>query len=500
MNRIPSKDIRMSDTEQPIAKRLRKRSDNNTPHASIHSRRIESQSTIASSSNENHGQQQSDSLLQLSDECLQKLFAHLKIESLCEMTNVCKRFRKIAEQVFAQKHKEFVVKNYDCKMSTFRRVLCKFGHLITLIDAFDAYFAIDNYDAAPITKYCPKNLEKLSVQNAQINCALFKPLFSRLKGLELNSCDFIGNANDLFKSCSMLENMYFEANEHSCNYVVQAYPKMTGLVFDSNFSSSIAFLHLLPMNPQLKHLHIMTMADDTYIDAVTRCTKNLERLRIRPGFMSSTPEIQTRKVFLRLAKLNKLKKLSIDAGYETYGKLLAPLIDAFVKGKVALEELDVRDFEIGSKEIKSIAKLNTLTLLWLDTIESVLTSDLVSLTTNLPLLNNLRLHSKLSNRSTAPMTINGLIEMVKAAKKLEYLIFDGMRNLNINQKEFAALLKAVQSRGAEKRLLIQIIGCKSTTSFTVPETIQKACAKELKFVYMDDQGECECDECGAESE
>lgn len=486
----------MSDTEEPIAKRLRNGNKPNATHAAIQSGRIESRSTIASSSNENHGQQQLHSLLRLNDECLRKLFVHLDVETLCEMANVCKRFRKIAEQIFAQEHKEFVIKGFDCKISTLRRVLCKFGHLMTSIDAFEAHFATHTFDAAPIAKYCPTNLEKLSLQNAKIDCALFKPLFSRLKELNVNACDFNGNATDLFKSCSKLENMYFESNEHSCNFVAQKYPKLARLIFDSNFCSATAFYALLPLNPQLKQLHIMTMADDTYISYAVEYTKNLERLKIQPGFMSSTPEIQTRKVFLQLAKLKKLKKLSLDAGYETYGKLLAPLIDAFVKGKVALDELDVGDFVIGSKEIKSITKLNTLEVLWLDTVEGATVQDLVSLTTNLPQLKNLRLYFRY--RSSAPMTFDGLMKMVKAAKQLEYLILVGIRNLKIKQKEFAALLKAVQSRGAEKRLLIQIIGCKSTTSFTVPETIQQACAKELKFVYAEDQDECGCNECDGE--
>lgn len=452
------------------AKRLRNHNGQPAPHLSM----------ISNQTGEKLLQKnQSSSLYGLSDECLQEIFERLTVGSLCQMANVCKRFRQIAEKAFAHKHKEFTLKG-KWTNSLLRRALSKFGNVITSIDASEAYFE-DEMDTDSIAKYCPSKLEKLTLQRAKINCAAFKPLFVRMKELVLDSCDFVGDKMNLFTGCTSLEYLYFDSNEDSCEFVAQKYPKLFGLSFDPNYSSFYPFFKLLPLVPQIKQLRILTMPDDIYISSVVQSTKSLELLTIEPGMMSSTPEIQTKQVFLQLAELKQLKKLQLYAGWETYAKLVAPLMDAFTKRKVALDELNLREFKIGSKEIKAICNLKTLEELSLHTIGNVTNADLLSLS-ELPLLTDLVLH--FGHRSTAAsLSVDTLIKMVQSAKQMSGIALVGVRKLKIDQKEYEILLKAAESRNVGTKLTIQIVGCKKTTGFNVPENIQRKNIDRLKIVY-----------------
>lgn len=431
-------------------------------------------------------------LLCLNDKCLQTLFEHLGIENLCQMANVCKRFRAIAEQVFREHYKQkFVFKGYSCKNSVFRRVLCKFGHLMKTIDASDAHFdGNEGVDVNAIVKYCLNNLEKLILQGTTINCDVIKPLVSRLKYLDLSMCKFTGNKNDMFTNCPKLEVFGFEADfsypdpldlniDRSIDFVVKKFPKLECLAFDCSYIGFAVFFSLLKLNPQVKQLDITALPEDMYIEAVVNFAKNVECLSIRPGQMASLPEISTKNGFLQLRKLKKLRNLHLVAGDEIYGVLVGPLMDAFAKEKVPINQLELFDFLIGSKDIKNILKLKTIEILCLSNIEQASDADLVPLTDQLPSLKNLQLYFG----QKVKITLNGLTKMIKDGKQLDYLAMVGVQNLKIDKRAFENLLKVVQSRDIDKKLEIYIAGNKKTTSFNVPENIQRAGDKNLKIEY-----------------
>lgn len=476
----------MSDTGEPVSKRLRHQKSTSVAGSSkpqqVAGKRVNN-NEIPTKSMETDS---SKSLLDLDDVCLQKLFARLNIESLSQMANVCKRFGPIAEQVFGQSHKKFVFKGISSKMSTFRRVIRKFGHLITSIDTSEAHFqSHQQIDFGIIVKYCSENLEELILDGVTINSDVAMPLFSRLKHLDLRMCDFTGNTKDLFSDCPNLEILGFEAKE-SCGFVAKHFPKLEGLSFDCSPPGFSTFFHLLALNPQLKLLQIMELPEDLYIEAVVKHTKNVEALIISPGLMSLTPEIQTKKGFLLLSKLKKLKRLNLYAGDKIYAKLIGPLVDAFAKGNVPINRLELRDFSIKSKDIQSILKLKAMQILSLDTVKDVSDTDLIALTTQLKELTNLHLY--LDTAAKTKITINGLTKMIKNGKKLDYFALVSVKNLKIGKKAFESLLKAAQSRGHGEKLTIDIVGHNRTSSFIVPENIQRAgnAYLTIKFTYASD--------------
>lgn len=459
-------------------------------NASIHSMQMKPSTNFESNQQKSEESYPIDSLLHLTDVCLQKLFELVDIDDLCRLTNVCKRFRKIAEQVFGEHHNgKFDVDDSTYEKSAFRRVLCKFGLLMKSIDASEVYGGIDVND---IVKCCGTNLDSLELNAVQIDCDIVKSMFCRLTILGLYMCDFTGNANSLFQNCSQLERLMFDPKD-ACRFVAQKYPKLEYLTFDCGLAMGFTVIApLLELNPQLKCLNLMAQSSDYFISAIVKSTKNLERLRMRQGMMATTPEQQTRGVFLQLSKLHKLIWLSMTAYGETYGKLLGPLMDAFAKENVLLEYLDVNQFEINSKDIKSIQKIKTMETLILNKIKKAAESDLIALTAELPYLSTLHLY--FVDRVKPFITTEGLTKMIDNAKRLEYVALVDVRKLKINRKIYDDLLKAVENRTEKINLTIHIVGCQSTCAIDVPQTILEGNMSRLEVMY-DAQEDCKCDQC-----
>lgn len=482
--------------DEPISKRLRQRSDviDPQPGTSASQQQQQPRSTHQPESNPAPENAPPNSLLRLNEKCLTKLFKYLDAETFATMANTCKRFRITAEKVYPEMHKEFKFTGLHGN-SEMRRVIRKFGQFITSFDAGDAHFyGADSIDVEAIVKYCRPNLRKLSLVQAKIKCNVIKPLFPQLTDLSFDMCDFVGDANDLFENCPNLEHLFFEpgTENDSCAFLVRNYSKMDGLAIDCAYPAYMIVYPMLKLNPQIKYLTLMALADDHFISHVVECTKNVERLRIRPHVMAKRPQGQTKGGLVQLAKLKKLTHFTMDVGYEEYAELIGPLADAFSKANVPLEKLDFCDVYIDSKDIKSINKLKTMKRLLLNEMRNVKETDLISLTANLPLLVELQLYFGYGIDKV--ITVDGLVEMIKNAKHLGFLALMGIRNLRIDQEAFEKVLNAVQIQ--QEELTIHINGCKTTTSFNVPENIQKANAKRLVIVHEeDDDNRCGCKQC-----
>lgn len=479
----------MSDSEEPVSKRLRQRKEVVKPKSAIEE--------FLSKLNPAPENAPSNSLLHLDDKCLAKLFEYFDADTLCTMANTCKRFRATAEKVFSEQYKNFKCpRRYDT--SKVRRVIRKFGSFINSFVSDDLH-GLEPSIIAALVKYCRPNLRKLSLAQTEIDCKLIRPLFPQLKDLTLDTCDFVGNPKSLFEICWNLEYLYFDpgAEGDDINFLVQKYPKLKGLAIDCNPPMDDIIYPMLESNPQLKNLTLMAIADDDLISNVVECTKNLEQLTIRPGGMFKEPEEQTKRGLTQLAKLRKLTHLTLDASYEAYAELIGPLADAMSKAKARapFEKLDLSGVYIDSKDIPSICKLVTLKRLLLNDMRNVTDTDLISLTASLPLLAELQLY--FGYGIDKAITVDTLVQMIENAKDLEFLALIGIRNLRINQTAFEKMLDTVPVE--RKKLTIHVIGCKTTTNVNVPENIRNSNEKRLVIVHTeDDDNRCPCQRCEEE--
>lgn len=231
---------KMTDSNESIAKRLRPNRQGTVTPLQV--------SSVTSK----------NSMSKLYDKFLQKPFAHLDIET----------------------KKRMCAKSLECKNSVFRHVLCKFDHFITSIDACDAHFKDNQWidiNAIAHKQYGLKQLKELSLKQATIDCDKIKPIFVRLVKLILNICKFTGNETVLFANCPELENLSFDSCDSS-NFTAQKLLKLIGLSFDCFLCASFTFFKLLEKNPQI---HLRKVWNDCAM-----CN--------RLGFMSATPEVQTK--------------------------------------------------------------------------------------------------------------------------------------------------------------------------------------------------------------
>lgn len=482
-----AKKVTMDDTGEAISKRLRRRTHTNVAA-------ILSAPNMTTKHGKHGGNDPLNSLLRLPDDCLQTIFGFLEVEDLCQMANVCKGFRKIAEQAFAEHHTAFKLKMKMRNNSILRRVFCKFGYLMKSFDGLEKSVQID-MDA--MVKYCTA-LDRLVLSFVPIDCKAVKPLFVRLKELVLDGCEIRGNANSLFSNCKKLEIFGYANSTYTGPYrfIVRKYPKLEELQLVCSHPTKDILFDILKLNPQLKYLQIFTLAEDFYISSVIQHIQNVERLKILhteyPIFMFDSPGTQTKEVLLKLGNLKKLKELGLDAACKAYSKLVIPLMDAFAKSNIALDQLELRNFAINADDIRSISNMKTIKVLILSKVTCVANADLISLTTTLPLLSKLHLYFGIETK--IPLTTNGLVKMVEGGQTLTYVALFRARNMKFDEKVFENLLKAVESRMEQKRVIIDVCGCQWTCSFNVPQSVLQANTNKLVFRYEDDM-ECPCNKC-----
>lgn len=149
-----------------------------------------------------------------------------------------------------------------------------------------------------------------------------------------------------------------------------------------------------------------------------------------------------------------------------------------LKEKVHIVRLGLSDLH-KFDDIKSILKLKTLKYLHLifEQIEGGFDQYVESIATGLPSLLSLVLFFIRSQET--PLTADGLVKLVTTGKQLENIRCRGIKDLKINQEQYEAMLKAVQSRQKKKKLCIHMFI--RGASVDVPESIQQANREQLEI-------------------
>lgn len=162
----------------------------------------------------------------------------------------------------------------------------------------------------------------------------------------------------------------------------------------------------------------------------------------------------------------------------------------FSEENVPLKELDLHYFRVDSIDFRNILKIKTLTRLNLTGALRVSEADFVSISIELPLLKILILDFEFRNQMC--ISINGLKSIIEFGKQLQHIYLFGVRNLRIHQESFLKLLETVKSGDKRMKLIIRLTGCKSTTNFDVPQSIQKANNACFKVFLHKNYGRFKC--------
>lgn len=438
--------------------------------------------TTIRQSNDNELDESIDSLLFLPNECLREIFDRMDVLSLCQLADVCQRFRSLAENAFRKRFTEIEYKDVRYKRSLFRRVLCKFGYLIHSIDDGCCIIRFnEEIDVYAIAVYCT-NLRELVVRGATFDCRVSKRLFSNLKTLKLVLCEFIGDTNVLFSKCRKLEVLTIHHATQS-GFLERHFPKLVDLNFDTSYAGSETILKMLSLNPQLNRLIIPIGMDDFHISAVVENTKNVKILRFFNGLMTTqiTPNF-SEQGFLQLSKLKQLTALAFETNVEIYQNSIGRLMNSFAENNVNIEIVYLRYFSISHEDLRCFIDLKTITILHLHEVQPCSDDDLISLVKGLPSLKSIGLFFE--NTIHNPVSTDGLINLVKFGTQLQLIYLNGVQKFQIDQTLVDILVDTFKRNWTMKRvklLFIRITACKCNSKHDIPLDIQLKYIKEHKF-------------------
>lgn len=415
--------------------------------------------------------------LHLNNDSLRAIFDYFDVESLCRLVDVCTRLRPFAEKAFNKGHKKMDFDQNTMSESLRRRILCKFGHLITSIRCKFEQFSEVNVNA--FTKYCP-NLESVVLQYVDIYCDV-DGLFAPLKHLELDLC-YIFHEKETKRLPEMpnLESLSIRLkHDTDLKFCAHTFPKLVELNLWLGFLHGYQLGQLLSLNPQLQRISIECAVSDRHITAIAQ-HKNLDVLRITNygKDMFSPQHIETG--LLQLSQLEKLKRFDLISMHKIPENVvvIAPLMAAFSEKRLNLDHLHLECLPIHSDDIKSILNLKTLKILYLGEIKSVSKDDFVSLVIELPLLSDLSIEFKLDDQLISTTT---LVNMVNCGKQLNKIELINVQNLKIDEKVFKALIGAASVRASSKKLIINVIGDNDALVINVPRDVQHASRKQLQI-------------------
>ncbi|XP_031639888.1 F-box protein At1g47056-like isoform X2 [Contarinia nasturtii] len=405
-------------------------------------------------------------ILKLNDDCLYAIFGYLNIESLCHTANVCKRFRPVTEQVFHRYHSSVKFKSATNKESSFRRILCKFGHLITSLDvSFAGRYSDFGTDA--IAEYCSTDLERLILHRVIISSDDIALLIPRLKHLEIRDCVYnmdMDNSADwykvfTFKNCPKLEVFAFNMENEGCEFLVQKFPKLKELMLNCEYVRSDIFADIMGLNSQLKMLNIQTRLNDELIYSIIHA-KDLENLTISGGNKSNWDYKAIRTV-------------------NGYARSFIQLIESLSNKNIPIEHLSIDSISIKSQEIHSLRTLTTLRSICLSGVTQMNEVGVAIVLDKLPLLESLTFRFGLYPSIT--LTGTGLTKMVESGMRLKNLSFIGDCNIKLTLEQYKSLLKVIQNSYREK-ISIRITGNKRL-HIKVPARILIANENTLEFIF-----------------
>lgn len=431
-------------------------------------------------------------LLDLPNECLREIFDRMDIMSLCQLATVCIRFRSIAETAFYKRFKYLEYRDVQYNRSLFRRVLCRFGHLIySIYDGCCFIRCKEEIDAYAIAVYCT-HIKELTIYGGTIDCGMSKQLFARLRALKLVLCEFIGDANLLFSKCRKLEELVIR-HASDCVFLERKFPKLRGLVFDTSHLGTETLLKLLKLNPRVSRLLTSIQLNDQIIFGLLKHTKYMEKIRFFSDIMTTTtitPKY-TKEVFIQLSSLRLLQILILEKNSEIYNNSLSLLMKAISERRTPIKFIYLRKFSISPEVIRSFTYVKSITVLNIHEVQQCTDDDLSNLVKGLPSLVTLVL--LFGNTLNNPVSMNGLIDIVIFGKHLSLVQLSPIRHFNIDENVYNFLMESCQANiiyRKVKTLFIRIVGCKCNSSYHVPYATRINYAREKKFSLTFTEKKC----------
>lgn len=402
--------------------------------------------------------------LKLNDDCLLGIFKHLSQIDLCHVRNVCPRFAPLAEAAFGlllRKNRAWTKLEKDRRRSDTRRIFYKFGHLFKM---FHVVGEIDSDILQRLTQ-----ITSLILVNVTIDAKIARTIFSaeHLKILDLVDCKFISNVGQ-------------DKSRKSSKRLREEGASLIRLIFQQTVPPLDIFTKILMSNQHLRCLGIPITIQEDYVLQILTHASNLSELVIFANDSNS------RQIHQLVSNLKSPKLLAFNGVTRIID--VAPLLQGIENTSLDISLLILSEFIIDEKSIALISQMKNLQHVVLKGKFTHLGSQFVFLAASLPKLNNFTIAFKQCSidYKCAGFTFNVVKDIVKAGKGLEVLKILSARNIHINKEGYAELVDIFQKNSRKKKLSIEFLGCKATTSMGVP--VQRS---DLIFKYARD-ATCVC--------
>lgn len=392
----------------------------------------------------------------LNDDCLETVFQYLNEINLINAAEVCKRFKKHAEQAFAKKFQDLqIVLPGGFKPSELNCLLKNFGTKIRLLRAdaqlseweWDCYLFNPDDFLCTVSEHCTaiKNLDLSYFQIKAEMAEKLRPLFTKLESLRLQGCDLKDSAESLISVCLDLKML----NLSQCNIgngkcIKQKFKKLEEVHLNSISADPNAIINFFKLNPTMKKLSVQKTRVGQFrlVQAVNASLPNLKELTMYEWTDDSDDFVND---FPVLDQLTSLKILRLNF----HAVQMKILMENFAANNIPIEDLTIFCCQSTIAVIDSISELTKIKRLTLKYINGNFTDgSFIQLVKALPELQELYLHG-----IQFGLTTNGIKKILLHATKLTYLHLM-THSIVINLDDYNTIIKMVQSRLEKGKLRI----------------------------------------------
>lgn len=349
-------------------------------------------------------------ILNLNDDCLQRIFKCFFLHDLIQLSQVCTKFRDLIGCYNFPKVKSYRIYTLDTSLKLITKTMERIGpYLIDLhidyqhTDFEDSKYLREDYEervTQKIVQYLCNDLKMLTISYNSVKffpnkiLDLLAPVLRRITVLKWNATSTCKTMQCLCSICLNLTKLSLLNRQYSCEHCVkinnQFWPKLTFLqtyqYFERMATDCMAiFNDFLKSNPQLERMQIANMSRSS-LDASSKYSINLKYLEllqnrknigmfdsysIIKGFqkleyliLREERILRPKEFFERITLLRKLKKLRLIV-FISNGHASETIPDDFPQVHELTEifvEQNEMALRIGSNEIKLNLPANGLIL------------------------------------------------------------------------------------------------------------------------------------------
>lgn len=406
-------------------------------------------------------------IMDVSDDCLRETFKYFQTHDLEIVVDVCRRFKRLAEERFSRlKSKNFVFGNiyHECtskenRLQETAKFFRDFGVFFERIFASCEENGVTNYAEKFIellNRYCSKNLIHLELwhmkQNDDNVHKMQVPL-QHLQHLNLKECTlseiFLQKLALWSPELVSLQLVDIKTLNPECFIGLhQSYPKLERILFEKVDMTNSDIEHFIKLNSQLKAISLI-QCQNLNDDIIPVAAKYLPKIETFTFYVDTLTEHWTEN-FKQLSNLNGLNHLAMASmASET------PILDLSEIGlvKLPLETLLLRNFDIQNDndnftiEISKLKKLNKLVV---SSVNGLCAHHVLDICKNLGDLSVLYLKSVAFMLST-----DDLLQLVRNAENLTEIFHietDKQPAICIPVDTYVKIVDIIQARSDQKYL------------------------------------------------